>query len=598
MGRYLKISTYAGAAALVFATSCTAALAAEPVDAPPAVDENRAIRFRVAIDAPRPFEKMLEEGLPLMRWQSSERVTIPLLERLLTEARETAREALAAEGYFSARVRSSIDSAADPVVARIEVELGPRTRVASVDIDVQGAAARDPEGRDRIETVRKNWGLVPGEPFRNAEWNEAKDSAVARLARGRYAAARIAESEARIVPEEEAAHLKLKLDSGPIFHAGRVNVSGLKRYPPSVVENLSPHERGEPYDATKLALYQRRLLETGYFNVVHFAIDPDPDQSAAAPLNITVIEAPSQRVDTGVSYSTDVGLGLKVDYGNADIFDTTWRFRSLFDVNQKEQRLNLTLDTPPRPGGTWNTYAFALERSDVEGLISREAVVSFAHNWGLERVPSRVFVSAHYEHQTIAGSTSENNHAVFLGYRKTFRTTEELISPREGFIGTLEAGVSVPALSSQEFARVRGILNWLIPVGARQDLFIRSELGAVIADSRFGIPSSFLFRTGGDQSVRGYAFESLGVRQGTAIVGGRYLAVGSVEYIRWITDALGAAVFVDAGDAFDELGAIDPAIGYGIGARWNSPIGPLRADIAYGERESKVRLHFSIGYSF
>jgi len=127
---------------------------------------------------------------------------------------------------------------------------------------------------------------------------------------------------------------------------------------------------------------------------------------------------------------------------------------------------------------------------------------------------------------------------------------------------------------------------------------VRGEAGVVLADTREGVVSSFLFRTGGDQSIRGYAYESIGVPQGQATVGGRYVALGSVELTRWITESLGAAIFIDAGDAFDEPGAFDAAIGIGAGIRWRSPIGPFRADLAYGERSEKIRLHFSVGFNF
>lgn len=576
-----------------------AADVSDQVETPPNADETRPLRFKVEIDAPRPYEKMLEEGLDLMRWQESEQVTLPLLERLVAEARKAATEALAAGGYFSPEIKSSIETPAPGrALVRMKVEPGPRTRVRGVDLDFTGAVTADPEGRERMKTVRQTWSLLPGSPFEQSDWANAKDNALAILGRGRYAAARIASSEARIIPDERAADLALRFDSGPIFHAGRVNVTGLKRYPPSVVENMSPHRRGEPYDATKLDLYQRRLLETGYFNAVHFAIDPDPDQSAAAPLNVSVIEAPSQRIDTGIAYSTDTGIGLTVDYGNADIFESAHRFRALFDLNEKRQGVNLTIDAPPRPGAMWNSYWTRLERSDIEGQISNEAVVGYGLNWGLERVPTQLALSAHFENQKIEGSTTDNNYALFLNYRKTFRTTEDLVTPRQGLIGTAEIGTSIPGASSQEFIRGRVHVNWLIPAGLRNDILVRGEAGVVLAESRDGIPSSFLFRTGGDLSIRGYQYQSIGVTEGKATVGGRYLVLGSVEYTRWITDSLGAAVFVDAGDAFDDTGAFDVAMGYGIGVRWKSPVGPLRGDIAYGERDSRIRLHFSVGYNF
>jgi len=198
----------------------------------------------------------------------------------------------------------------------------------------------------------------------------------------------------------------------------------------------------------------------------------------------------------------------------------------------------------------------------------------------------------------VEASDIENNHAVFLGYRKTLRHTDDLLAPRRGLFVTLQVGTSLPGLASRQFIRGTAKATYLVPAGESGELTIRAEGGAVAADSRFGIPSAFLFRTGGDQSVRGYAFESIGVPQGNAIVGGRYLLIGSVEYTRWIAGDWGAAVFVDAGDAFDDRRAFDLAYGYGIGARWRSPIGPFRADIAYGERTRALRLHLSAGFTF
>jgi translocation and assembly module TamA len=578
---------------------CVNAQPQEPAKAPGSLSgEDRPVRFRVEIEAPRAVEALLRERLPLMRWQSSEEVTLPLLRRLVQEARQSTLEALATDGYFSATVLATLDESADPVLVRLQIETGPRTTVESVRLDFEGAALEDKEGKDRIDAVRLGWSLAEGDPFVDSRWVDAKREALARLARGRYAAAKIVESEARILPEKSSARLRLRLDSGPMFHAGIVNVSGLKRYSPSIVENFNPHAYAEPYDAIKLELYQRRLLETGYFSAVHFAVEPDVTQAAAAPLNVTVIEAPTQALDTGIQYSTDVGVGLKLDYTHVNVLDRALRFRTLLDLNEKQQRFNLSVDAPPRPGGVWSTYSAGFERSDVQGLISRAVSVEYGHNWGLERVPSRLFVSGHVEERAIAGFGREDAHAVFVGYRKTFRTTDEIVSPREGLLGTVEVGVGIPGVSSRTFARARGLLNWLIPFGERNDVLLRAELGAVLAGARTGVPSVFLFRTGGDRTVRGYSFESIGVPLGDAIVGGRYLAIASAEYTRWVTDTLGAAVFVDVGDAFDRPKAIDPALGVGIGVRYRSPIGPVRGDIAYGERTGNIRIHFSVGYSF
>ena len=119
-----------------------------------------------------------------------------------------------------------------------------------------------------------------------------------------------------------------------------------------------------------------------------------------------------------------------------------------------------------------------------------------------------------------------------------------------------------------------------------------------MSDAREGIPQDFLFRSGGAQSVRGYAYQSLGVSEGEATVGGRYLGTMSAEYVRWFDAQWGGAVFVDAGDAADSREDFDLRTGYGLGARWRSPAGPLAIDLAWGHSERALRLHFGVAIAF
>jgi translocation and assembly module TamA len=127
---------------------------------------------------------------------------------------------------------------------------------------------------------------------------------------------------------------------------------------------------------------------------------------------------------------------------------------------------------------------------------------------------------------------------------------------------------------------------------------VRGEAGYTAAPDTTGIPQEFLFRTGGTQSVRGYAYQSLGVQLGDAVVGGQLLAVVSAEYVHWFDDRWGGAAFYDAGNAWDPGQPLKLYPGYGLGARWRSPAGPLALDVAYGQRDSKIRLEFSVAIAF
>jgi translocation and assembly module TamA len=113
-----------------------------------------------------------------------------------------------------------------------------------------------------------------------------------------------------------------------------------------------------------------------------------------------------------------------------------------------------------------------------------------------------------------------------------------------------------------------------------------------------------LFLAGGDHSVRGYAPGSIGIEQANGLVlAGRYLATGSLEWQRPITvnqqrSEWESAVFVDAGSVSNASNQLKARLGMGVGARWRSPVGPVRIDLAYGQSVRKLRLHMNVGFTF
>jgi len=569
------------AAALV----CATALAQEP-------------KYRLTVEAPtKELREMLSRGLQLARWQGDAQMTPELLRRLADEAVAEAREALDAQGYFSARISYSIDRDRTPWAVTLHVEPGARTLVKSVDIAFTGPGASDPEAADLLRRVRGEWLLRPGRPFTQAEWNEAKREAVRRLASWRYAGARVASSRARVDPETLSAALEITLDSGPPYYFGGVEVRGTRRYPESVVANLSPVRPGDVYDREVLELYTARLIATGYFAGARLELVPDAGDPAAAPVRAAVIEGNSQHFEGGLSFNTDAGLRAEVSHRNVDLFETAWRGKSQLRVDQLAQEARYDLDSPPRPGARWWTTSASAKNSIIQQEENSELALGLAHNWAGAGAPTALVVSGHAEEQRISGQAIDHRHAVYAGVRVGFRETDELVSPRRGWFGLFTAGGAPEELSTRAFTRGTGRLTLLVPLARNDDLQLRAEGGIVVARSREGIPSTFLFRTGGDQTVRGYAFESLGVRQGDAVLGGRYLAIGSVEYTHWFAPAWGLAAFVDGGDAWD-TGDFEPVYGVGGGVRFRTPIGPVRIDAAYGEEEKSWRLHFSVGFVF
>lgn len=556
------------------------------------------VEYRVQIVAPEALAEPLREGLDLERWRKAPDVTPEELRRLANDAVQDARAFAAAEGYFSAEVRVDIDETAQPWRVTLHLEPGERTRVAAVDIQVTGPAAADPDARDLVEETRREWPLRSGEPFRQEDWVAAKEAAVRTLSGWRYAGARIASSEARVDPATRQATLHVVLDSGPAYRVGSLEVTGTERYPVEIVANLNPLRPGDDYDREKLIVYQRRLAGTGYFASVLARIDTGAPDPSAAPLRVAVIEAPAKQVEVGVSYNTDVGARLQLRYSDQDLAGRDWRIRTALSVDSKIQGVQVDLDSPPRENARYNNWFARATHKDIQNEIARTYSMGVAHNFGTDVAPSAVILSWTLEEAQAGASNPENNYAVYLGYRRTFRRTDAVIAPRAGYFGSVGIGGAPGFAASQAFLRAQGEMSVFFPVGRKGDLTFRAQAGAVAADSREGIPTPFLYRTGGDQTVRGYAFEAIGVRQGDAIVGGRRLAVASAEYTHWVGDGWGVAGFVDAGDAWDSGERFRAALGYGVGLRLRTPIGPGRLDLAYGEETGEYRLHVSIGYVF
>ena len=563
-----------------------------------AEDASPYVRYRLEIIASAALKAAIEPALDLTRWKDYPNITPELLAQLSRQAVVEARDALAAEGYFSPDVVMDVEASGPVRVLRLKVIPGEPTRIASVVISFTGAVAdADPGGAARMAAVRAQWPLAGGAIFRQQDWDAAKAHAVEGLAALRYAAARIAKSEARVDPERHAATLTVELDSGPPFRFGDIAVSGEAKYQDARVRELAPFRRGDVYSRELLDRFQRRLVATGYFASLQVRVDDSPARADAAPVTVAVIEAPPKRIELGIGYSTDTLYRASAAWRNNNFNDAGWRVRSEARLETKIQSLGAALDLPER-GGYADSIGAKLERTDIEELVTEQ--ISFAaQRRGLNERSQPQFGARYVlERQSPLGAQGDTTYATLFDYGHTWRSTDDLVSPRDGLVAQIELGAAPSVLSSRLFGRMIGRLAWFRPLARDTDFVARLQGGAVIASASSGIPQAMLFRTGGDTTVRGYAFESLGVAQGQATVGGRYLAIANAEVIHWVNEGVGVAAFVDAGNAADAAKDMRPKLGYGIGARVRSPIGPFRLDLAYGQDAHQFRIHFSAGFTF
>jgi translocation and assembly module TamA len=556
------------------------------------------LRYRVVIDAPRALRDVLAASVDLVRWQTYDEMTESLFEALRTKAIDQAKEAAATEGFFSADVNVDVDRAASPAAVTLHVVPGPQATVTAASIGVTGAATSDTEGEAAIARIKREWPLPPGTAFRQSVWQDAKSRAVTTLAGSAFAAARLASSEARVDPNANSVDIDVTIDSGPVFHVGDLDIEGLSRYPADLVRHYRSQKRGDRYSVAALDQFVRRLNGTGYFASVHAAVDADPATAADAPVRVSVIEAPPKKLEAGLGYSTDTAFRANVSYRDVDVFDRALQMYVDARIESKLQNASLRFIEPPAANG-WSRTTFArVERTDISGLVTQTAATGLRMSSLDERNQWQYGAAFYVDREQPTGFAPDDSRALYVDVERAWRRVDDLAAPTKGFIVLAQAGVGIPGASTRGFERVIVRSALWQPLGPRWSFTARAEAGAVIAGDRVDIPSELLFRTGGDTSVRGYAFESLGLKRGDVVLPVRYYTVTSVEVTRWINDALGIATFVDAGNAFDEVSDFHLAVGYGIGARVKTPIGPFRLDVAYGEQSRQVRLHFSVGLAF
>ncbi len=554
--------------------------------------------YDIKLDAPQEIRRLLTENLDLYRWRNHPEMNGSFLRVLTNKTPDRIRELLETEGYYLPEIQASIDDA-DPLIVRITVKPGQRVRVSSFSLDVHGPFDDGSKrNRDLLRKIREDWSLPKGAPFRHAGWEAAKREALLPLLVERYPTARIAESLALVNPESHEAALSLVMDSGPPYRFGELALEGLMRYPPSVVERLNPARPGEPYSQGKLLDFQSRLRDSPYF--AHATVATDLlKETGVADIQVRVEENPAKKFSLGAGVNTDAGPRGSILYGDLNLLERAWRFSATGAADLKRQTMGVDLGFPPGRRHYRDSLHARLERTDIEDQITRTLKLGARRTVPQRTGESTYGVDFTAERIDIAESIKGTQRALTASYGWMHRKTDDPLYPSRGYLFNFQAvGGAEWLLSDRDFLRLHTKGMWFYPILKNGQIVLRGEAGYVWADRRQGIPSDFLFRTGGDQTVRGYGYQSIGVKDGKAVVGGRCLLTAGVEYVHWITPTWGAAAFYDIGDAVDYWSDLDFKRGYGTGVRWKSPVGPLSLDIAYAPDKESVRIHFSVGMVF
>lgn len=486
-------------------------------------------------------------------------------------------------GFYDVRVDSRLERTGDAAQIIIDVALGDPVRVRDSELRVDG-----PAGNDRIIGY---WleGFTPavGDVFEHASYEASKaDITQALLDRG-YFEQNLAVHEVRVTRASQSADINLVWDSGPRYRYGGIRFEG-NSFEPGLLEQLVGFEEGQYYTQTQINRLQESLSKLGYFSAIQIVPDLDQKSEDSVPIVVTVTPAQQNSQYASLRYGTETGFG--VQYG----IERRW-------INARGHKINLDLSY-----AQYERSVTALYRIPAFGWLDGWYGFGFTAR-------EEDFFNAPFNYFEVFGNRS--------GEYRGWDLSAALKLRRERFDGAIpdfDPGASVAVYTSTLYPELKGFWRsstdnypaqgsaWrlmaragyefetanaffvqgyamnrrIYSFGSNNRILLRGELGALATQDYEYFPTSLRFYAGGADSIRGYAFREIGEYDGNSNLGGKYLATASVEYERKILPAWAIAGFVDAGDAFDS----DPTlyVGSGIGARWRSPIGPVRLDVAYG----------------
>lgn len=502
------------------------------------------------------------------------------------------RDSLQPFGYYSPVIDGTLTRSKGEWHAVYQVQAGPQTRIAHFDLAVQG------EGSDfaALEEVVRSWPLRSGQPLMHADYEQAKTRLLQTAYNAGYIDARYIQAELRVYPERAQAEVALVLDTGPRWYFGEVKLeaSGLDE---QFLRRYVRIFEGQPFDPPRVLETQFALTDLSYFQTVEIIPDRANAENQRIPLTIRTTPRPLRRHEIGLGYGTDTGARLSAATEFRRIGQTGHKLRTEIRLSAVKNTLGGEYSIPL---GRIPGESLSLKGASESERFSDGESLKYIIGASLNRQPGewnrRVYLEYHHEESDLSGILNTSD-LVIPGVSLTRTEADDPIHTRRGwfFFGDVH-GATRNALSSATFLQARVLLRSSYPLGERIRFLTRAEYGADITDDFGELPPSQRFYAGGDQSVRGYGYQSLGPRDARGVVtGGKYLMTLSGEAEMRVWNNWGGAVFIDAGGVDSD---IYPRLfrGVGAGVRYRAPIGEVNIDLAHpldGDRRG-IRLHLSV----
>lgn len=527
--------------------------------------------------------------------------------RLVDKAPDQARAALQPYGYYDATVTTDLSGGGANWRVALHVKPGEPVKVTAVALTLDEAAT----AIGPIRRARHALEAMQGKVLNHGSYEAARDQLSAQLTANGFLDARLLTHKVEVHRANRTAVITLAWDAGARYRYGTVHFEG-SQFDDGFLDRYVPFKAGDYFQQDQLLVLQQALNGADYFSVVN--VLPDVDDAHGGVVDVTVQLAPAKRsIYTGGPFvGTDTGVGVRGGMERRWVNRRGHKWKNELVLAQRLKTLS-TLYSIPLPGPDQRSYNIGANFRDADTTTSQSRTLELVgnetrqwHDWtrtlGVHALSGTFTVGKHgNEPDNAPGIDHGQSTLVFAEASLSRKQADNATFVRHGWAVNLAArSTAGTLLSDASFSQLTADAKWIRAFGqrSRNRLILRGSAGITRTTDFAALPPQLRFFAGGDRSVRGYGFQSIGPRNShDRVIGGRNLLVASTEMEHYFTRNWGMAAFVDAGNAFTGTD-YRPRIGAGLGARWLSPVGMIRVDLGtpiHDPNRHGVELHLVIG---
>lgn len=510
-------------------------------------------------------------------------------------AEEQARKAAQALGFYQPQIDSEVKGGKSPKLV-LNIDPGEPVHLRNVTVRIDGPAAS-------LKTFRvpKSDLLKSGAVLNHGHYEDAKRLIQNQASRYGFFSGRFTSQKLSVDPQAGVADIELIYDSGPRYALGKVSFAGDTPFDEDLLQRLVPFKAGDPYDSELIAELNQALQSSGYFEGVRVDAAPTAAANDVIPVAVKLETRKPRTMGLGLGFSTDVGPRAKANWTRHWVNPQGHSYGWEAEVSAPRQNVGLWYDVPLDPPLTDKLrFAGGYQYEELASNDSLSKLLTLGPEWH-SKLPSgwqRVISLKWQREEFRLGDDSGLSNLLMPGVSYAYLRSDNRIDPHNGYRLQFDAKVAKEGLASDtNLLYGTALLKGLTTVWDKHRFLGRVQFGGSATNGYKTVPPSLRFFAGGDQSVRGYDYQSLSPENDRGErIGGRYMVAGSVEYQYSIAEKWRVATFIDQGNSFNKLELPNLKTGVGIGVRWVSPVGPLRLDLAHAlDDNGGIRLHFSMG---